>query len=147
MTVNNYSTGEDITLNFTDQNGQNINIVPAGQIINFDAKPITETKRIDPLNGYSVPLIFYVGWEGTFEMERQNNLLDVYWATLEAAYYNGLNQTGATINQTIREPDGSTTQFQYINVIPRLEDAGMWKRTDSVTQKLSFMCSARLIIQ
>jgi hypothetical protein len=141
MSMNGFNTGQDVTLVLTDPNTGNV--LSTVTVINFESKPINETKRIDPLDGYSVPLIFYTGWEGSLEIERTGDELDIYWATLEANYYLGLNQTGITINQTIRNPNGTTSQWQYINTILQLTDAGTWSRTNSVTQKFNFMCSAK----
>ena len=61
-----------------------------------------------------------------------------------AAFYNGQSPSPGTLYQYISESDGSTSTFQFNNVVFRLASAGLWKGDASVKQKLEFFASTRV---
>lgn len=140
MPVNGFSVGRDVTLNINDQNGA----LTFGLITHFTSKPDVIDKKVTGLDGLARHVIFHDGWSGSFDLERDDNTLDDYWALLETNYYMGVNQQSATIIETITEVDGSVSQYLYTGVIFKLEDAGEWKGEETVKQKLSFLASRRL---
>lgn len=83
------------------------------------------------------------GWEGTLDLERASSALDDFIASLETAYYDGKNILGATILETITEPDGRTTQYRYDGCAFKV-DAGGWKKSEAVKQKLDWVASKRI---
>ncbi|PHV13709.1 hypothetical protein CSQ90_27065 [Janthinobacterium sp. BJB303] len=140
MPLNGYSVGRDLSLDIIGPNGP----VNLNQIVGFTAKPDVTDKKIKGLDGITRHLRFPDGWSGSFDLERQNNVVDDYFSTLEANYYAGLNESPATITETIQEVDGSVSQYRFLQVLLTLEDAGSFKGDDTVHQKVRFVAARRV---
>ncbi|AYM76900.1 hypothetical protein D9M09_14655 [Janthinobacterium agaricidamnosum] len=140
MPLNGYSVGRDLSLDIIGPNGP-INL---NQIVGFTAKPDVTDKKIKGLDGITRHLRFPDGWSGSFDLERQNNVVDDYFSTLEANYYAGLNESPATITETIQEVDGSISQYRFLQVLLTLEDPGSFKGDDTVRQKVRFVAARRV---
>jgi hypothetical protein len=140
MPLNGYSVGRDLSLDIIGPNGP----VNLNQIVGFTAKPDVTDKKIKGLDGITRHLRFPDGWSGSFDLERQNNVVDDYFSTLEANYYAGLNENPATITETIQEVDGSVSQYRFLQVLLTLEDAGSFKGDDTVHQKVRFVAARRV---
>lgn len=138
--VNGYSVGRDITVNINTANGP----LRLDSITKFNRKPNKEQKQIRLLNGRRINLNFPDGWSGDLEVARQDSTLDDYQAQLEADYYDGLGIPGATITETITEPNGAVNQYRYIGVTLFLEDAGSWGGNESVNQRVAFEAEKRI---
>jgi len=139
MPFNNFSVGKDVSLVIFGTNG--VQTFPL--VTQFDYKQETQQVKIVGIDGVMRPLELPVGWSGSFEIERQDSGLDDYIAQLESNYYNGQNIQGATITETISEPNGATTQYRFEGVALKLEDGGTWKGDATVKQKLAFVASRR----
>src|SRR5258707_6501904 len=87
------------------------------------------------------------GWDGTFTYTKQDDLIDAYFAGLEAAYYNGVNIPASSITETITNPDGSTSQYRYTGVMMKYDDAGAWSGDRDVILKISWCASRRIKVQ
>jgi len=135
MPSSGYSTGQDITLHFYDQNGA----IDFGiGVINFNAKQDVTKNRIKPIDSPSVNQVFYEGWSGSFDIERNNPKVTDYFISQEAAFYRGENLPELSITETISEADGSISQYIYTGVRLSLDDGGSFQRDSPVTQRLSF---------
>jgi len=135
MPSSGYATGQDITLHFYDQNGA----VDFGiGITNFNAKQDVAKNRIKPIDSPSVNQIFYEGWSGSCDIERNNPKVMDYFIAQEAAFYRGENLPEASITETIVEADGSISQYIYTGVRLSLDDGGSFARDTAVTQRISF---------
>jgi hypothetical protein len=77
-------------------------------------------------------------------VERQDSTLDDFWAQFEANYYAGISEQGMTLTETITEPSGAVSQYRYVEVLLKLEDAGSWEGDKTVKQKASFVAARRL---
>lgn len=140
MPMNSYSVGRDVSLVIVGANGP----LAFSQITGFQSKPDITDKKVKGLDGVTRHLRFPDGWSGTFDIERQDSTLDDYFAQVEANYYAGVNEQPVSITQTIREVNGSITQYRYMNVLLTPDDAGSWKGDDSVKQKLKFVAERRI---
>src|ERR1700682_1229246 len=142
MPVHQSSGGRDITLSVVTASGPlNFNLITS-----FKSKPDTTDAKVKGLDGITRHVRFMDGWSGSFMIERQDSTVDDYFAQIEANYYAGLSEQGATITETITEPSGQMTQYRYIRVLLRLDDAGEWRGDATVKQSLSFVSSNRLKI-
>lgn len=141
MPVNNFSVGRDIALDIYDRNSQAV--IKVAQITGFDAKQRTTRVEIKALDGVVRFLEIPQGWEGSMDLERANNLLDDFIATLETVYYSGGNVLSANITETITEPDGTISQYRFEGCIFKLSEGGSWKGDAAVKQKLDFAASKR----
>lgn len=139
MPVNGLSVGRDITLTFTNNQGT----ITTNRIKMFSCKQKTSNRETAALDGINRHINIPMGWEGNFEMERVSRVIDDYFANQEAIYYSGQNVPTITITETITEPDGSVSQYQFVGVVMSLESAGEWKADDYVTQKVAFSAQQR----
>lgn len=140
MPVNNFNVGKDVSLDIIGPNGPiRFNLITA-----FDAKQDTSEVKVKGLDGITRPVVFYDGWSGSFSAERQDSTMDDYFAQLESQYYAGVNQSSLTIMETITEVSGAVSQYRYIGVILKYDDAGSWSGDATVKQKFSFMASRRI---
>lgn len=134
MPQNGYSIGRDISLNVQTSSGPLV----INRITGFDCKQETSKTKVKRLDGINDSLRFFEGWSGSFSVERADSIVEDYFVQLEANYYAGLNETPATILETITNPDGSTSQYRYERVILSLDDAGNWQGDATVKIKVSF---------
>ncbi|MDR3473339.1 MAG: hypothetical protein P4M09_16895 [Devosia sp.] len=143
MPLNGFSVGKDVVLDIVGTGGiQNFSLITG-----FSSKQETTSIQIMGLDGVLRPLELPKGWTGEFDIERQNSVVDDYFAGLESSYYGGVNIQSASITETISEPTGAVTQYRYTGVSLKLTDAGAWKGDASVKQKLSFVAGRRLKVQ
>ena len=132
MSLNTFSIGRDCQL---------VVIGPAGRVdlthvTAFESRQITHSVRVDRLDGTQVAAELPKGWEGSFEVERGNSAVDDFIAGAESQFYSGNRVPSGTLYQYVTETDGSTSTFQYDNVVFKLVNAGQWKGDISVKQKL-----------
>lgn len=140
MPLNGFSVGRDVGLDIIGPQGP----LRFNLITGFQSKPDITDAKIKGLDGITRHVRFPDGWSGSFSIERQDSTIDDYFAQLEANYYAGLNELPLTITETITEVSGQVTQYRYVNVLLKLDDAGSWEGDKSVKQRLSFMAARRL---
>ena len=139
MPINNFSVGRDVTLTIVTPSGPlNLNLITG-----FGASPEMPDVKVKGLDGITRHARFFDGWRGKFDLERSDSTVDDYFAQLEANYYAGINEQPATITETITEPNGAVTQYRYLNVLMKLDDAGEWRGDATVKQKISFVSARR----
>jgi hypothetical protein len=139
MPINGFSVGRDITLDVITPAG----LLPVGLITQFTSKPEITDEKVKGLDGITRHVRFPDGWSGSFELKRQDNQLDHYFAQLEDDYYAGMNEQPCTITETLVEPNGALSQYRYEGVLLKLDEAGDWEGDKTVKQKLSFVASRR----
>jgi hypothetical protein len=139
MPVNNFSVGTDVSLNINTPSGP-LNV----QVTDFTADPVFNELKSKPLSG--VPIFGYIpdGWKGMFRLDRNGPNVDNFFAAAEAAYYAGQNLPAGSILQTIREADGSITQWRYTGVVLKFDKAGDWNADKKVEQEIGFMAGRRI---
>lgn len=140
MPVNGFSVGRDVSLDIVGPSGP----VRFSLITKFSSKQQTKTSKIKGLDGITRPVRFFDGWDGSFEIERQDSTVDDYFSQLEANYYSGLNDASVTITETITEVSGAVSQYRYTGVLLQLDDAGDYAGDSTVKQKVSFISSRRI---
>lgn len=136
-----YSVGRDVTLTLYGQLGGVVNL---NQVTEFESSQDTHAIQIKSLDGVVKHLQLPNGWKGKFELTRASDEIDSHFAQLESSYYAGQNVGYATITETITNPDGSSSQYQYTGVMLKLANAGQWKGDSEVKQSLEFVASKRL---
>jgi hypothetical protein len=95
--------------------------------------------KLVQMNGVVSHPKFHQGWRGSFVTQRNNPVLDRYFALQEAGYYQSVGQFPVTITQTITENTGVITQLQFTDGVLKLDDAGDYTGTSIVKQRVSFM--------
>jgi hypothetical protein len=144
MPIGGKSVGRDLSFTITTLNGP-LNITP-DLVGSYTANPETVWKEWLPITGIEEDVVLPLRWGGTIDLIRKGPLIDQFWALFEAAYYNGVSVQPSVMIETIQEPDGSTTQWSYINTLFRLTKAGDWKGNEFVMQTLEWRAARRLAI-
>lgn len=139
MPINGYTVGRDLILTIV-ANGSPIRF-PG--ITGFRSRQDTTEQKIVLMDGVVEHLRFFVGWSGSFSLERRSGVLDRYFNQLESNYYLGVSELPVFIDGVIKEQDGSITSHQYTKVLLKLDDAGEFRGDSNVKQSLSFIGSRR----
>lgn len=140
MPVNGFNVGRDVSVDINTSTGP----LNFGLITKFTAKQDITDKKVKGLDGITRHARFPDGWSGTFDVERQGPELDNFFAQAEDNYYAGVDEQGGTITETITEVSGAVSQFRFLGVLLKYDDAGDWSGDDTVKQKVSFVASRRV---
>ena len=140
MPVNSYSVGKDIAY---------VAVTSAGTLslngkTDYSIKPKYTDLNHKGLDGLNVHGIIPDGWEISMRFDRTDPNVDNYFAQLEADYYNGVNQQGGTIFESIVEKDGSISSYRYTNVILKYDSAGDWKGDTLIPISITAMATRRI---
>jgi hypothetical protein len=139
MSLTMFSVGRDTQLVVIGPTGR----IDLTHVTSFESRQITQSVRVDRLDGTHMGTELPKGWEGSFELDRGSATVDDFIAATEQQYFNGNSITSGTMYQYVTETDGSTSTYQYDNVAFRLSNAGVWKGDSSVKQKLEFFAVRR----
>ena len=140
MPVNGLNVGRDVTLQISGgPNGP----VQFSYITSFESRPDVEDRRSVAIDGQVRHAEFHMGWSGSFEIERADSTVDDLWAQLEANYYNNITNPKMSIQETIIEVNGGTTQYQYTEVQLKLADSGKKSGDEFIKQRVDFMATRR----
>lgn len=140
MPVNNFSVGRDVSLIIMTPQGI---LVPA-LITGFHSRPDMTDHKVKGLDGITRHVRFFDGWSGGFDVERQDDVLDTYFAALEANYYAGISEQPCTISETVENPNLAISQYRYQGVLLKMPDAGKWEGDKTVKMTLEFLASRRI---
>lgn len=144
MPSNGIAVGRDTTIVLYDPNSGGVPDI--AYVTSFEAKQDSSKLKHKALDGVVKHGVEYDGWSGKIMLDRGNANLDKMQAKLEAAYYSGTNILSMTITQTIDEPDGGITQWQYPGVAITYDEAGSWSNGKFIGQTLSWCASKRILL-
>jgi hypothetical protein len=112
-------------------------------VTGFESRQLTQSIRLDRLDGVPMGAELPKGWEGSFEVERGTSAVDDFVAAAEQAFFTQGTLAAGTVYQYVAEVDGSTSTYQYTGVVFKLANSGVWKGDASVKQKLEFFATQR----
>jgi hypothetical protein len=135
-----FSVGRDTQLVVIGPSGR----IDLAHVTAFDSRQVTQSVRVNRLDGNQMGMELPKGWEGSFELERGDSVVEDFIATTEQAYFNGSVSTTSAMYQYVSEVDGSTSTYQYESVVFHLSNAGQWRGDLAVKQKLDFFASRRM---
>lgn len=139
MPINSFSIGRDCQLVVMGPLGR----VDLTYVTGFESKQLTQSVRVDRLDGVPMGAELPKGWEGSFEVERGTSAVDDFIAASEQSFLSNGALPAGTVYQYISEVDGSTSTYQYSGVVFKLVNAGSWRGDSSVKQKLEFFAVQR----
>lgn len=113
-------------------------------VTGFESRQKTSSVRVSCIDGSQLGTELPKGWEGYFELERGSSAVEDFIAELESNFYSGQSPATGTLYQYITEADGSTSTYQFNNVVFKLSSAGVWQGDVSVKQRLEFFASTRV---
>ena len=139
MAISAFSVGRDTQLVVIGPSGR----IDLAHVTGFDSRQVTHSLRVNRLDGNQIGLELPKGWEGSFELERGDSIVEDFIAAMEQNYFNGSVSESSAMYQYVSEVDGSTSTYQYDSVVFRLSNAGQWRGDAAVKQKLDFFASRR----
>jgi len=141
MAIGPFNTGRDVVLDVTTPTGA---LRLPTTTTDWEAKPKYKTIESVALSGENNHANVPIGWTGTIGLDRTDDAIDAFFATLEANYYAGINIGYATITETISEGNGSVSQYRYTKVALRLEEHGKFVGDDRIQVRIGFEASRRI---
>ena len=142
MSISTFSVGRDTQLVVIGPSGR----IDLTHVTAFDSRQITQSIRVNRLDGNQMGMELPKGWEGSFELERGDSVVEDFIANMEQSYFNGSMSELGSMYQYVSEVDGSTSTYQYDSVVFHLTNAGQWRGDAAVKQKLEFFASRRMRI-
>jgi hypothetical protein len=139
MSVTAFSIGRDTQVVVMGPNGR----VDMSHITGFESRQLTQSIRVSRIDGTHLGAELPRGWEGSFEVERGNSVLDDFVSWCEQQHFDGRAQQASTMYQYVTEIDGSVSTYQYDGAVFRLANAGAWKGDAAVKQRLEFYATRR----
>lgn len=139
MAFSTFSVGRDTQLVVIGPSGR----MDLAHVTAFESKQLTHSLRVNRLDGLQIGMELPKGWEGSFELERGDAVVEDFIAAAEQNYYGGGNANPSSMYQYVAEVDGSTSTYQYDSVVFHLSNAGQWRGDAAVKQKLEFFASRR----
>lgn len=129
------SYGRDIRLDINLPNG---GILTLAQIEDVDFKPATHVDKFVLMNSQVIHNAIPQGGDGTIRVKRADSTVEDFQAAFEANFFLGLPNLKGIITETINNPDGTVSQYQFLGVILIIEDMGNWKGEVAVNQQIKF---------
>jgi hypothetical protein len=142
MTVNNFTTGRDVSVQINTANGPLL--IPASAILSFKANPEVTKLRSKGLDGITRNAVIPDSWQGSITIDRLDQTVDNWWAQVEADYFANRATAPATIIERIQEQDGTVSTWRYEGVCLTLDEAGDYAADKKVEQTLSFEAARRV---
>lgn len=139
MSLTAFSIGKDTQLVVMGPSGR----VDLSHVTAFESRQLTQSIRVNRIDGTQLGAELPRGWEGSFEVERGNSVLDDFISASEQQHYDGRMVVPSTMYQYVTETDGSVSTYQYDGAVFRLANAGIWKGDAAVKQKLEFYAARR----
>jgi hypothetical protein len=139
MPSNVFSVGRDCQLVVMGPYGR----VDLTHVTGFEARQMTTAIRVDRIDGTQLGAELPKGWDGFFELERGSPAVDNLIARIEADFHAGNAVGTGSLYQYVNETDGSTSTYQFDNIVFKLAQAGAWRGDASVKQRLEFFATTR----
>jgi len=136
--ANPYSIGRDCRITLL-WNGTRVDL---RDVTRFQANQEVRQQRADPLNSTPVEFNTPNGWRGSFQIARANAALDNLVAAIESSFWNAGTINTGKIYQYVREPDGTTTTWEFSSVSFSLT-TDPWQAEGMVHQTCNFFASTR----
>lgn len=142
MSVNGMNVGVDYSISFFD--GASGLLVDLGDVQNVNVTAMKHDIKSMPYN--KVPRFGFVpdGFKVDFTITRTGSVLEDYMVLFSANFNAGNILSPGFLNETINNPDGSVSRYQYTGFVVFLTDHGNISREKVVTLKLEGMASDKV---
>ena len=144
MPVNGMNVGVDYSIMFYD--GTSGQLVTINDIQDVQITALNHQLKNSPYN--TVPIHGYVpdGYRVEFSIVRTGSVLEDYMVAFSKNFNNGVVQNPGYLNESIINPDGSVSRYQYTNFVIFLTDHGNISRDKTVSLKLTGRASDKVQI-
>src|ERR1700691_94005 len=99
MSISTFSVGRDTQLVVIGPSGQ----ITLNHVTAFDSRQVTQSVRVNRLDGNQMGMELPKGWEGSFELERGDSIVEDFIAITEQNYFNGAVSTISSMYQYVSE--------------------------------------------
>lgn len=108
--------------------------------------PMYTERKVTPTNngGVTVARAVFNGWEVALTYMRTDGIPDTVAQFLQDTYFGGGPDVDVTMQQTVRNDDGSVDVFSYLNGIIYPTDSGSYKGNEDVTGTFKLFFPQRL---
>lgn len=144
MPSNAGSVGVDYSLGYFDSN-QNA-LVPLGDVQSVKIQAQKHDIKNMPYNAPPKYDFIPDGYKITFTITRTSALMENLAVAREANFNNGGFNVGGYLNETITNPDGSISRYQYTGFVFFLTDHGDISREKLVQLQGEGMASTKIVI-
>ena len=142
--VNTFNVGHDVAVDLIDPvTGAVINWPPPTE---FTSKSGSKVLASSPIDQPPIHRVVEEGWSGTLGFDRADNSIDAFFSRNETLYWQGVDIPGGSITETIKEADGSISQYQFTTVQCQYAGSGTWKAQDKVSLQVAWVASQRKTI-
>ena len=109
-------------------------------------QPMFTERKVIPTNngGVTVARPVFNGWDVTLTYMRQDGIPDTVQQFTQDVYLSGNPDINVSMQQTVRNDDGSVDVFQYIDGIIYPTDAGSYKGNEDVSGSFKMFFPRRL---
>lgn len=137
-----FNIGRDLTLTIS-VNGSVVNEL--GLLTETSFKADWSMKKVTPTNkgGITVARSIFGGYDVECHITRQDSTADDFFSMLEANWIAGGQDPDVTLLETVRNPDGSVDQYNYIDGTIAPEGDGIYKGLDESTMSVKFFFPQR----
>ncbi|KTS09731.1 hypothetical protein SB2_11795 [Methylobacterium radiotolerans] len=142
MPINNMSVGRDYDLVFVDGNtGQPLDL---GDVQSFRISAVKHDIKSMPYN--AAPRFGYIadGYRFSFTITRIGPALEDFQLAQTAAFEAGQHVTSGYLNETVRNPDGTVSRYQYQGFVFWCGDLGDVSRDQNVKVSAEGMASQKV---
>lgn len=138
-----FTVGSDYYVQLVTQEGGVLD-VPSDYISSFQKRRESSTETRRGIQGRTMSHQSPNGYSGSFNIDRHSPTIENFFIDLDQQYYEGRRQLPGSILETIREIDGSVSQYEYRGVKFNLEDLGTVEQGKRVTMTLTFTSTDRI---
>ena len=140
-TINSFNVGRDTNVTIVTPAG----VLALGLVTTFHASQEKAMLKAIGMDGKVRHRNNYHGWAGSIGVNRQDSVVDDYFAKLEADFYaTGATEATSSITQTVTELNGAVSQYRYTGVLFMYDDAGTWAGDAEVKLSISFVAETRV---
>lgn len=140
MPAQEFNIGRDVTLDIIDPVQ---GVLRFKLMTSFKGTPKYKDLESGALDGVPRFASIPAGHETVFEFDRADSRADDYFCAQEENYFNGVAIQNASITETVREVNGSISQYRYSGVALSLTESGPWKGDTLVGQAIRGMASRK----
>jgi hypothetical protein len=144
MPINGLNVGVDYSISFFD--GTSGTLLDFGDVQNVKITALKHDIKSMPYNQPPTYGFIPDGYKIDFTITRTSSTLEDFMVAAEASFNAGNNQSAGFLNETINNPDGSVSRYQYGNFVIFLTDHGDIARDKTVTLSLTGNASTKISI-
>jgi len=144
MPINGMNVGVDYSLSYFESSSGTL--IDIGDVQSVKITGQKHDIKSAPYN--QVPRFGYVpdGYKIDFTITRTGSVLELLMTTFSSRFNAGSIITPGFLNESIVNPDGTVSRFQYTNFVVFLSDHGDISREKVVSMRLEGMSSDKIVI-